>query len=247
MRTASLVALTLVATGTVKSQSPRTITYPAVAASAIVQLSTPELTIPQDNCELNGVNGVVLQASGGIVVSNAGDRQLCFFDARGRFLKKVGRRGAGPGEFEAMRDVGLYRGDSIVVTDPMPRRVSIFGPAGEVGRQFHLQSPDTLGNPVRTLALVSGDILQSFSEIKTMAPQKEAITFYQQFVRANASGVTGSRVVRLVESEHFVQALRPEEGMGNVAYWNLQWGRSTSISSTASGFIAGDGVEKIVR
>jgi hypothetical protein len=229
------------------SQAPRTITYPAVAPNAITTLATPSLTLSQAGCELNGVNGVVLQRSGGIVVANAGDRQFCYFDAGGQLIKKFGRRGAGPGEFDAPEVGGLYRGDSIVVADRMQRRVTVLGPRGEGSREFVVTRPDSLGSHTRTLALPNGDLLLSFSEVTTMAPRPEAVTFYQQFFRMNPSGAPGPRVVRLVEGERFVQGLKPEDGMGSTAYWGLQWGRSTSYSATATGFVAGDGGDNVIR
>ena len=248
MRTTILIGTMLVlAAGSAASQAPRTIRYPAVPPAAIVSLTTPALTVPQDGCELNGVNGVVVQQGGGIVVANAGDRALCFFDAEGRLVKKAGRRGAGPGEFEGMGHLSLYRGDSIVVNDAMQRRISIFGPRGEVGRQFVVRNPDTLGSHNTTLALPSGDFLLAFAEIKTMAPRKEAVVIHQQFFRASEDGTIGQRLVRLVIGEHFVQALRPEDGNGSTAYWGLQWGRSTSISAKPAGFVYGDGADNIIR
>ena len=227
----------------VVSQTPRTIRYPAIAPSAIVTLTTPSLTIASGDCEFNGINGVVMQQRGGIVVANNGD-QLCYYDGRGSFVKKVGRKGAGPGEFVDLAQASLYRGDSIVTKDPIQRRVSVFGPAGEIGRQFPILKPDTLGNPGGLLAFLNGDFLQAFNEVTTMAPQKEAKTFYQQLVHVSAAGANGNRVLRIVEGEHFVQATPPE--MGGTAYWNLQWGRATAWSVTPTGFIAGDGGDNVV-
>jgi hypothetical protein len=248
MKTTILAGAVLVlAAASAESQALRTIRYPAVAPTAIVALTNPVLTILQDGCELNGANGVVIQQSGGIVVANAGDRVLCFFDGTGRLVKKAGRRGAGPGEFESMGHLSLYRADSVTVTDAMQRRISIFGSRGEVGRQFLVRSPDTLGSHNTTLALPSGDFLLAFAEIKTMAPRKEAVVIHQQFFRAAGDGTIGQRLVRLVIGEHFVQALRPEDGMGPTAYWGLQWGRSTSISAKPSGFLYGDGGDNIIR
>jgi hypothetical protein len=245
MRPGGTVGMLWLFAGAALAQAPRTIRYPAVPAGGIVQVTAPSLAIASAECELNRVNGLVLQQSGGIVVSNAGELQLCYYSPAGTFIRKVGRQGAGPGEFASMYDVSLYRGDSIVVSDRMQRRVSIFGPAGEPGRQFPVIRPDTLGSHNTTIALASGDFLLSFSEVKTMTPRKEAVVFHQQFVRATPDGQAGPRVARLVQGEHFVQATPPE--MGGTAYWSLHWGRSTSISAKSSGFVDGDGEDSAVR
>jgi hypothetical protein len=199
----------------------------------------------QGGCELNGVNAIVMQGGGGIVVSNARNQQLCFFSADGRLLKAVGRRGSGPGEFQAMGDVSLYRGDSIVVSDPMLKRISVFGPRGEPGREFRVESPDTLGGHHSTVALANGEFLLGFNLVRTMAPQKDAVVFHEQFVRATPDGILGARVARVVQGEHFVQAL--DRNFGGSAYWSLQWGREMAISPVAAGFVHGDGGDNIVR
>ena len=236
-----IAAIALFATA-VAGQSPRTIRYPAVPPNAIVSLAKPSLTIASADCEFNGITGVVMQQRGGIVVANNGEQQLCYYDGHGAFLKRAGRKGAGPGEFIVVENPMLYRGDSIVVGDRMQRRVSVFGPAGEPGRQFIIEPPDTsLGSYVTDLALLSGDILLSFWEKRLATARPDPVIFYQQFVRAAPAGATATRVLRIVESEHFIQALQPEDRMGSTAYWNLQFGRSSSISATAKGFIAGDG------
>lgn len=245
MRPGGTVGMLWLFAGAALAQAPRTIRYPAVPAGEIVQVTAPSLAIASPDCELNRVNGLVLQQSGGIVVANAGELHLCYHSPAGTFIRKVGRQGAGPGEFASMYDVSLYRGDSIVVSDRLQRRVSIFGPAGEPGRQFPVIRPDTLGSHNTTIALTSGDFLLSFSEVKTMTPRKEAVVFHQQFVRATPGGQVGPRVARLVQGEHFVQATPPE--MGGTAYWNLHWGRSTSISAKASGFVYGDGEDSAIR
>jgi hypothetical protein len=228
------------------SQGPRTIRYASVPAGAIVSLTKPSFTIPSGDCEFNAISGVVMQKNGGIVVPNNME-ELCYYDGRGAFRKKTGRKGAGPGEFAFLEQAALYRGDSIVTTDRFQRRISIFGPAGEPGRQFPIQAPESLASPGNVLALMNGEFLLSFMEFHTTAPQREAMVFYQQLVRASATGAAGARVLRIVQGEHFVQALRPEDNMGSTAYWDLEWGRKTSWSVTPAGFIAGDGGDNVVR
>jgi len=187
-----------------------------------------------------------MQQGGGIVVANSGEQQLCYYDARGAFVKKAGRKGAGPGEFAAMADASLYRGDSILVNDPMQRRVSILGPAGEAGRQFTVLRPDTLGSQSLIRALLNGDLILGFNEVKTMAAQKDAVVFHQQIFRATPAGVVGSRVTRLVEGEHFVQSIVTALGGRTNAYWSLQWGRSTSLSALPAGLVGGDGGDNVI-
>jgi hypothetical protein len=53
----------------------------------------------------------------GVVVANTGSGELRFFDATGRFVRAVGRRGDGPGEWRGPDRVRLTGPDSLLVLD----------------------------------------------------------------------------------------------------------------------------------
>jgi hypothetical protein len=56
------------------------------------------------------------------------------FDARGRFVAPLGRKGAGPGEFSDPTLAMRWRGDSTAVFDAANARTSIFAPSGRLSR-----------------------------------------------------------------------------------------------------------------
>ncbi len=68
--------------------------------------------------------------SGGFVIASQRDRLLHRFDANGRFVRTIGRRGAGPGEFRAISGVVHVASDTLLVHDPTLRRISVFAPGG---------------------------------------------------------------------------------------------------------------------
>ena len=76
-----------------------------------------------------------------IVVADNGSADLRFYDSRGRFLKRVGRRGAGPGEFQSLKLVPNWHSDSIVVFDQGLHRVSFISSDGRFGRAVQVASP----------------------------------------------------------------------------------------------------------
>ena len=78
---------------------------------------------------------------GRLVVLNRGSRQLLMFGRDGEFLRSVGRRGEGPGEFMDPIELDLIGGDSIVVWDWALGRLVLFGPDGSHGRSVRLQPP----------------------------------------------------------------------------------------------------------
>ena len=94
---------------------------------------------------------VVRLRSGQIVV--AVRKELRWFDARGGWIRTVGRDGSGPGEFRQI-DLIAPVGDSLLVYDFGLRRISAFDSAGRYGRGQTLVDPDTLGEtfPVGVLS-----------------------------------------------------------------------------------------------
>jgi hypothetical protein len=68
---------------------------------------------------------IALTRTGGVLVPLAEDSQVREFDANGKFVRTIGRKGAGPGEFTGMRAVG-HCSDTVWVADGTARRVTLF-------------------------------------------------------------------------------------------------------------------------
>ena len=96
----------------VENQSPRW------ARGAERRLSQrPTLVIGTQDGEpyqFSRIRGVVRLSDGTLVVADATSSELRFFDATGRHVRSVGRRGQGPGEFRELQLLQRLRGDTIV-------------------------------------------------------------------------------------------------------------------------------------
>lgn len=77
--------------------------------------------------QLFRVSGAAVLADGSIVVANLGHASLSVYDAQGRFVRRLGRKGQGPGEFETLAWVGAA-GDTVFAWDQRLQRVTAFGP-----------------------------------------------------------------------------------------------------------------------
>lgn len=86
--------------------------------------------------QLDQVRGVARLSDGRIVVADGGSGQLRFFSAQGRHLASAGRKGGGPGEFEAIGWMGVAPGDSVLVWDGSGSRLSVFTPEATFARAF---------------------------------------------------------------------------------------------------------------
>jgi len=91
--------------------------------------------------QLWDVRAAVRLRNGGMVIANAGTRELRYYDGRGRFVASAGREGGGPGEFRALTWLFQYRGDSVIAFDLGSRQLSVFGPNGGFGRTVTLSQP----------------------------------------------------------------------------------------------------------
>ena len=106
----------------------------AAAGSAQAQQSAPEfrlqrvLSIGGDMASANAafmsIGGLAVAASGHIYVLDAGDRSIRVFDSAGRFVRRFGRQGGGPGEFQS--PVGIWVDSLVGVSDMTQHRMSWF-------------------------------------------------------------------------------------------------------------------------
>jgi hypothetical protein len=88
--------------------------------------------------ELVRVTGAVRTDDGRFVVVNAKPLEVRVYDARGRFERRLGRAGNGPGEFTRDALVRHWTGDSVLTYSPATRRWMLFGLDGTLVREWSL-------------------------------------------------------------------------------------------------------------
>ncbi|MCC7003041.1 MAG: hypothetical protein IT357_12865 [Gemmatimonadaceae bacterium] len=145
----ALVVLVLLALGSTigETQSPIPVTHlsPNVACPRCRIEVKPSISIGDDDGPgiLGGYPNVVLRMpSGSLVLAGGGreDQAPRFFDARGRYVRTVGRFGAGPREFQFVR-AGFVQGDSVYLVDVVNARLSVVRPTSGVVREVRLDPP----------------------------------------------------------------------------------------------------------
>jgi hypothetical protein len=80
------------------------------------------------------LGGVLLTAEGQVLVADALTHDLRLFDEEGRFLRRIGREGEGPGEFGGITGLLRLAGDTIAVMSG--QRVDLLDPSFEFMRRF---------------------------------------------------------------------------------------------------------------
>jgi len=69
---------------------------------------------------------------GRILVLDGGSATVREYDAQGRFIRALGRRGSGPGEFRSPVQLFVGVGDTLMVWDSALNRLTRFGPTAEL-------------------------------------------------------------------------------------------------------------------
>ncbi len=77
-----------------------------------------------------------VNAQGRVYIVDETDMSIKVLDAEGRYLRAIGRKGSGPGEFGRVSDLALLPNGRLLVTDFETRRTSFFSPEGEFLSSF---------------------------------------------------------------------------------------------------------------
>lgn len=77
-----------------------------------------------------------VDAKDNIYVSDAVDKTIKIFDRNGKWIKNVGKRGQGPGEYMAINDFDVSRDGRIFISDIRQHRVSILSSDGTFVSSF---------------------------------------------------------------------------------------------------------------
>jgi hypothetical protein len=128
---------------------------------------------------LAGVMGAVRLGDGRVAIAEQSTRSIKLFDAKGRFVRTIGRQGAGPGEFTSLVRLDLLPGDSLAAYDGLRATLTVFDTIGRVGRTERLPA----GPGGLSLNGVLGDGTMVLSRAynvmfsRTSRPERDPITY----------------------------------------------------------------------
>jgi hypothetical protein len=118
---------------------------PAATLSAEPILLLGRLNGPTEE-QFGQVVGVQRQASGEIVVADARNFELRVFDSTGGFVRRIGQRGEGPGDFNRLGRLVMAPGQ-LVTWDYALRRLTWFDGEGNYLRDRKLADPPKVTSP----------------------------------------------------------------------------------------------------
>lgn len=134
---------------------------------------------------------------GRLVVVNRGSQELFVFGRSGEFVRSLGGRGEGPGEFVDPVELGFV-GDSIVVWDWGLGRLVLFGPDGSHERSVRLQPP--VPNPTGRVGMLGREVIALGSH-DFRPPDTQLTPQFLQVLRYDWSGRLVDTLVTLPYGE----------------------------------------------
>ena len=112
--------------------------------SQILRLA-PELSIGQIDgaaeYQFASVGELVPTADGGLYVWDGDPGTVRQYDSAGRFVRQVGRQGAGPGEYGQSNGMALLAGGRLVLWDASHGRMNVYDSAGTFSGSWRAFSP----------------------------------------------------------------------------------------------------------
>lgn len=128
----------------------------SVAGDPVVIIGDAE---GQPGHDLFGVRGGGVLSDGRIVVADGTSAQLRVFSPGGELVARIGRKGRGPGEFEALLWLQVVGGDTVYAYDYGLRRVSVFTSEGALAKSYGIAPPTEAGFPEPRGVLSNGSIV----------------------------------------------------------------------------------------
>jgi sugar lactone lactonase YvrE len=85
-----------------------------------------------ENLAFNSPGDLVVDKNGNIYILDGGNQRVQVFGEDGRYVRTIGRRGQGPGEFSDPNSLDIDREGRLHVLDKRQRRIQVFATNGEV-------------------------------------------------------------------------------------------------------------------
>jgi len=96
--------------------------------------------------ELDGAASSLRLSDGRVLVANTGSSEIRVFDAQGRFIARIGRKGSGPGEFTGAIQLAPTALNGFAAYDRGEERLSTFDSTGAYVNAQRIEAPGTFSS-----------------------------------------------------------------------------------------------------
>lgn len=95
-----------------------------------------------ENLAFDSPADLAVDAAGNIYIADSRNQRVQVFDPEARYLRTIGRKGQGPGEFMATLSIDFDGEGRLHVLDNRQRRIQVFTPKGEVLKTISVSNLD---------------------------------------------------------------------------------------------------------
>jgi hypothetical protein len=158
---------------------------------------------------LSQVSQLTFDSRDNLYVLDQGNARVLMFDRSGRFVRQVGKKGDGPGEFQFPNGLAVRGDGSVLVMDVAHRSVSHFGPDGTFLRTYPY--PEELGFPASQMALdpSGGVVINGRPRLRPDNPAASSTA--SQFIARLSLSATPN-VTRLLEFPDYTRTASQSSG-----------------------------------
>lgn len=201
----------------------------SVADEPVVEIGVLEGEAPY---QLYRVSAAVRLSDGRIVIANNGSNELRYFSPDGRHLRTVGGEGDGPGEFRFIGKILRLPGDSILASNMMPPRLSLFDEEGTFVRGI-TPAPQSLAGRLSDGTLVTQATVN-------LASPPDGRTRIPSIVVLHAPGSDATdTIATLPGTERHIRINQQDGRIASVEMRLVPFGRSAHIAVAADRIYAG--------
>jgi hypothetical protein len=138
-----------------------------------------------DHYMLGSVGDLAVSPNGSMYVYDPSVPSIRMYDSTGRYVRSVGRGGAGPGEYRANSGLEVLKDGRVLLWDTGKWRINIYSPSGE----FLSQIPTPSGSAGSSLASATHRLLvESDGRVSFPVTAGRAATFRPIWVRMKLDG-----------------------------------------------------------
>jgi hypothetical protein len=177
LRPCFIALIIISAFAALNSQKPLADIYKSGKVSYVPELTIDENSLPE-NLLFENPNSIACDNEGNVYVADFKANDIKKFDPSGKFIKVIGRKGQGPGEFDMPMYVAFAAG-RLIVWDMANRRFCILSPDGEFIKSRVLSTEE--GWPWGMRSLPNGDIVLEVEKIDMKDPDKSQERFLQVY------------------------------------------------------------------
>lgn len=144
-----------------------------------------------------------------IYISEIQDQVIKVFGSDGKYIKTIGAKGSGPGEFQMMASLAVSKDGKLVVTDQRARRTSIFDSSGQFLKSFQWQRQYSNIHLMKSSSYITSEtVIGKYRQFPTLFVKE--VDFDGKVIRSyGAFTAPEIKIIRQGNSSHYMSLPDP--------------------------------------